>query len=348
MRMNNTERISKESMKRDPYWDTLKFILIFCVVLVHCLGGYKPDGGMNQAIYNLLLTIVMPSFIFMSGMFSQIKDRKKYKKGILRIFETYAVFQLIRAVPPMLVSGNITFMSIASVIGGPRYTLWYLLSLVFWRLMVYFMPEKLLRDNPIRIIVGCFLISLLGGFVPIDSQFSLQRTITYLPFFFMGHYAMNIDVKKYVAKIPPLLAVGVLLSVFMIIFFLFNTNLNIVLMGKSSYWHNANFPPLSLCLGRFIFLSSAIITGSMVMRLVMIKPVFPEWGKITLFIYIYHSFLIQAVRFVIRHSHIPQNEWIYYVIAVFITGILICLSKVKFFNILLNPISYISGKHAAK
>ena len=163
MRMNNTERISKESMKRDPYWDTLKFILIFCVVLVHCLGGYKPAGGMNLALYNFLLTFLMPTFIFVSGMFSQIKDRKKYKRGILRIFETYAVFQLIRAVPPMLISGKVTIMSVASVIGGPRVTLWYLMSLIFWRLMVYWLPENFLRKFPIRIILTCFLISLLGG-----------------------------------------------------------------------------------------------------------------------------------------------------------------------------------------
>ena len=86
--------------------------LIFLVVLAHCVSSYRPAGGINQALYNYLCTICMPTLIFVSGMFSQVKDREKYKIGILRILETYVVFQLIRTIPPMLISGNITLSSI--------------------------------------------------------------------------------------------------------------------------------------------------------------------------------------------------------------------------------------------
>lgn len=205
-------------MKRDEYWDSLKFVLIFLVVLTHSIGSYRPIGGINQALYNFFCTFLMPTFIFVSGMFSQMKDRNKYKQGILRIMETYIVFQLIRAVTPMLLTGDITPRSIASVIVDPRYTLWYLLSLISWRLMIYFMPEKVINKYPIWIILTCIFISLFGGFIPVSSAFSLQRTITYLPFFFMGYYAKNIELKKHIAKIPSLLAFAVLLSVFFNIF----------------------------------------------------------------------------------------------------------------------------------
>ena len=335
-------------VKRDPYWDSLKFVLVFFVVVYHCMGSYSPVGGINQAVFNLLLTFLMPTFIFVSGMFSHMKDKEKYKKGILLLFETFAVFQLIRALPPMIIEGDFTLRAIASVIGGPRYTLWYLMSLITWRLIVYFMPEKFLRDNPILIISACIFISLLGGFIPVSAEFSLQRTMTYLPFFFMGYYAKNIELKKYIAKIPPLLAVAVLVCAFLVIFNYFNINLRFVLLGKFPYWGNAEYSPVMLCLARFISLSAGVLTGLSVMRLVMVKPAFPEWGKITLFIYIYHSFLIQASRFAASHGYLPQNEWIWHVIAVIITGVLICLSKVKFFNILLNPVSYIIGRNGTK
>ena len=331
-------------MKRDSYWDSLKFVLIFLVVLAHCVSSYRPSGGINQALFNFICTICMPSFIFVSGMFSQVKDKGKYKIGILRILETYVVFQLIRAVTPMLISGKITLMSIVNIIVSPRYTLWYLMSLIFWRLMVYFTPEKFLREKPAQIIIACFLISLLGGFIPVNSQFSIQRTMTYLPFFFMGYYAKNIEVKKYIGKISPLLAIGVLFSVFLIIFFVFNRHLDFVVFGKKAYWHNPEYSPLMLCFARLMFLVSAIITGTMVMRLVMIKPSFPEWGKLTLFIYIYHSFLIQAFRFIFRHGYLPHQEWVCIVMSVIIMAILLFLSKIKFFNILLNPVSYICEK----
>ena len=330
-------------MKRDSYWDSLKFVLIFIVVLVHCVGSYKPVGGVNQALYNFLITFVMPSFIFVSGMFSQINDKSKYKLGILRLLETYIVFQLIRAII-ILISGNITLKSIAAIIVYPKYTLWYLLSLIYMRLMVYFIPEKILREKSTRIILISFLISLLGGFIPIDSHFSIQETICFLPFFFMGYYAKNIQVKQYIAKIPPILAFGVLISAFLIIFFIFNYNLNFILLGHKSYWSNVEFSPLILCLSRFVFLLSAIVMGSMVMRLVLTSPLFPQWGRITLFIYIYHSFLIQAFRFFIRHGYLPQTEWICIAMSVIIIIGLICVSKIRIFNILLNPVSYIQDR----
>lgn len=160
-----------------------------------------PSGGINRALHNFINTFHMPLFIFVSGMFSHIKDRHKYKLGILRILETYIVFQLIKAVPPMIWNGDITLWSIVSAIGGPRYALWYLLSLVLWRLMVYFMPENVIK-YPIRIMLSCIFISLFGGFVPVNGEFALQQTMTYLPFFFMGYYAKNIELKKYLAKIP--------------------------------------------------------------------------------------------------------------------------------------------------
>ena len=168
--------------------------------------------------------------------------------------------------------------------------------------------------------------------------------MTYLPFFFMGYYAKNIEVKKYIGKIPPLLAFSLLVSVFLIIFFIFNKNLNFVLSGKIAYWHNPEYSPLMLCFARLIYLVSAIITGTMVMRLVMVKPSFPEWGKLTLFIYIYHSFLIQAFRFAFRHGYLPHQEWVCIVMSVIIMAILLFLSMIKFFNILLNPVSYICEK----
>ena len=328
-------------MKRDEYWDSLKFVLIFIVVLTHSIGSYRPSGGINQALYNFFITFSMPTFIFVSGMFSQIKDRNKYKKGILRIMETYIVFQLIRAVTPMLLTGDITPRSIVSVIVGPRYTLWYLLSLVSWRLMVYFMPEKVINKYPIWIILTCICISLFGGFIPVGSEFSLQRTMAFLPFFFMGYYAKNIELRKHIAKIPSLLAFTVLLSVFLIYFFILNKPLNFVLMGKVTYWSKAEFSPYLLCFARGIFLFSATMTGVMVMRLIPTRPLLSRWGRITLFIYIYHSFAIEALRLAIKHGISPQNEWIFIIMPVIITIGLILLSHIKFFNILLNPVSYI-------
>lgn len=335
-------------MKRDLYWDSLKFVLIFLVVLAHCIASYRPAGGINQASSNFLITFLMPMFIFVSGIFSQIKDRDKYKSGILRIFETYIVFQTIRAgmvIIPQLIHNTATLKSIAAAFLNSQFGIWYLLCLTFWRLIVLYIPNNYLRNNPIIILSACFFISLLGGFIPVGKTLSLQRTITFLPFFFMGYYAKNINVKKYVAKIPPFLALGVLLSAFLVNYLYINYDVRFVLYGWSSYWSVAGFSPIGLFLARCIFIISAIITGLMVMRLTPTKATFfSPWGRITLFIYVYHLFVINVLRYAIRHNLFPQNEWLLWILPIFITMGLIILSHVKFLHILLNPVSYLTEK----
>ncbi len=282
----------------------------------------------------------MPLFIFVSGLFTHTTDRSKYKLGIIRILETYIVFQFIKGIMYILISG-ITLKSIISVLVVPRYTLWYLLSLIIWRLLVFIIPEDLVNKHPAKVLLICLLISLLGGFIPIGGEFSLQRSITFLPFFFMGYYARNIKLKSYIAKIPYQVAFTVLFSIFLIYFFALSEPINFVLHGKTSYWSVDNISPFQLCIGRGLFLFSATIMGTMVMRLVPTKPRLSQWGCITLFIYIYHSFAIETLRLAIKLGYFPQIEWMLIVMSVILTMGLILLSHIKFFNILLNPISYI-------
>lgn len=335
-------------MERDSYWDSLKFVLIFLVVLEHCIASYRPAGGINQASFNFIMTFLMPTFIFVSGMFSQIKDKEKYEHGILRIFETYVVLQTIKVgmvIIPQLIHNTATLKSIAAAILTPQFGSWYLLCLTFWRLVVLYIPKGFCKNNPITILSACIFISVLGGFIPVGNTLALQRTMAFLPFFFMGYYANNFEIKKYVAKIPTLLAIGVLLSVFLIYYHYINYDVRFVLYGWSSYWSVAGFSPLELLISRCIFIISAIITGLMVMSLTPTQTTFfSQWGRITLFIYAYHLFIINVLRYAIKHSFFPQNEWILWILPIFITMGLIILSHIKIFNVLLNPVSYIIEK----
>ena len=107
-------------MKRDLYWDTLKFIMIFFVVYGHTISGFGPDGSFNRAMYNFIYSFHMPLFVFISGRFSHIRDVDKYKRGLLRILETYIVFQLIRSFMPILYGRSLTLNSIVDFLLMPE------------------------------------------------------------------------------------------------------------------------------------------------------------------------------------------------------------------------------------
>lgn len=190
----------------------------------------------------------------------------------------------------------------------------------------------------------CIFISLFSGFIPIGEQFSLQRTMTFLPFFFIGYYAKDIEIKNIINRIPFVFAFALMISSLLIYFFLFNKPISFILTGKCTYWLIIGFSPFQLCLARVLFLFAASIMGVMICRIVPTRPLFSHWGSITLFIYIYHPYAIKVMYYAIKNGYLPQAEWLLIVMSVIIIMGIILLSHIRFLNILLNPVSYILKK----
>ena len=56
-------------MKRDLRIDTIKGILIVCVVLGHVIGNFDASY-LSQRVYDFIYMFHMPLFIFISGIFT--------------------------------------------------------------------------------------------------------------------------------------------------------------------------------------------------------------------------------------------------------------------------------------
>ena len=323
-------------MKRDIYWDSLKFVLIFLVVYGHIAPRYLEGSQFNMAIYNFIYMFHMPLFVFVSGRFSHIRDRKKYIQGICRLFETYLVFQIIR-ISIQVVKGEELLLSCFTT---PQWTLWYLLVLIYWRLAVLYLPENILQYRKVILIVSLF-ISILVGFIPIDDAFAFQRTFAFLPFFVMGFFSSDVDIRKYINKIASFFAVLVLIVTFVFFYFYFgDIDLVFVHHCKSSYWSYDFYHTMLRFVARCIYIPTAIILGLFVMRIIPINMKLAKWGSVTLFIFIYHTFAINVLLELTKKEYIPQNEIMLFVYAGIITFGLLYLSHFKLLNILLNPLYY--------
>lgn len=329
-------------MKREHYWDSLKFILMFLVVCFHTIEYYAPDGSWNRAFYTVFSLFHMPLFIFISGRFSHINDRRKYLIGVGRLLETYLVFQAIKCFIPAIWHGNLSFHTVYVFIVSPRWTLWYLLSLICWRLVIVkIAPPNRLEKCPVVVFSISLMLSIMGGFIPIGNEFSVQRTLAFFPFFIMGYYSVDIDLRKYVLNVPYFLALTSLLSAFLLIFFFLNVDLSFIINCSKSYWSTPNIPPIIRCFGRIIFLMFATFLGFMVMRLVKVHPLTAKWGTKTLGIYIYHSMVVYALVTLINRGYLPQNVPLLFIYAMIImSGILFLLTRYTIFTIMLNPFSY--------
>ena len=323
-------------MKRDAFWDSIKFILIFFVVYGHMIETYAPDDSFNRAMYNFIYTFHMPFFMYVSGLFSQIKDRAKYRHGILIILETFVVFQLIRCIKPILMGGS---FHLDYHLLYPKGTLWYLAYLAIYRIFIYYMPKHCLNNYPWTIVFTSLIVAVLWGFIP-NGKF--EKLLSFFPYFLMGYYSYRINIKERIIKIPFIVSLVGIITIFLSIYFTINYNIGYIIYYETSYyWKDPVIAPEILCLSRIVAYISCIIISVFIMRIVLYKTIFPEYGSKTLFIYMYHTFIVLALRSLIAKGYLPQNEIIllFYTIAILI-GLLL-LSKITFFTFLMNPITYI-------
>lgn len=163
-------------MKRDLQIDTLKGFLILCVILGHLIGSLKSQGG---AIWNMIYTFHMPLFVLVSGFFSR-RDRTNE----FSLIKPLVVFQFINVIILSILGHDFSFTYFLV----PYWTLWYLLSLIFWRLMLKYTPKALL-DRPYVYLCLAIVASLaIGLVIPYGRILSIQRTISFFPFFLLGYY----------------------------------------------------------------------------------------------------------------------------------------------------------------
>ena len=164
-------------VKRIPYWDWLKGILIFLVVLGHT------GTALGDKWLSVIYAFHMPLFVFVSGYFSRRKG--SLWESVKKLVILYLIFNTAYIFLDIALGESLSIQRILT----PSFAMWYLLSLVFWRAMIYFMPEKW-ESKLWLLLVTSFILSIAAGFAPVGTLLSFQRTFTFLPFF-MGGYLLR-------------------------------------------------------------------------------------------------------------------------------------------------------------
>lgn len=160
---------------RDYLFDNYKGFLILLVVVGHFIG---PSVGCNEFLRILKWIIVsfhMPAFIFISGYFS------KRNLPLLTILRRLAVPYLAYEVIYYLWYTYVTHKATELALLKPKFTLWYLLALLLWRIVTPYV-KKLPHYLLIAVLAG-FLI----GFSNMeDNLLTLPRALVYYPFYLAG------------------------------------------------------------------------------------------------------------------------------------------------------------------
>ena len=276
-------------MKRSAYFDNAKAILIYLVVLGHLLSGYLGANEYLDTLYLIIYLFHMPAFIVISGHFSRkIKSIEDVKKLIRTLFIPYVIFQLIYSLYYMeLFSDHIEFTLFV-----PRYALWFLLSMILWKLML-----SIFGSHKVMIGISIVLSLFIGYVSEINDWLSLSRTLFFFPFFLMGYYMNRKTFEKLKSKSNVRIAIIESLLLISFVHHFGDVSWREWLFGRLPYEDIYYGIFDSAVVSRLVIYVFMIVSSYLFLSLVPTKQ---RWytaiGGKTLCIYLLHLFIIRAFK----------------------------------------------------
>lgn len=308
-------------MKRDESIDTVKGLLMILVVLGHVIGSFQ-EYQLNIFLRNFIYMFHMPLFIFLSGYFNKIE---KTKSSVITLLETYIVFQFIYYG---------TNFNLFSYILYPNWILWYIFSLMLWKISTFAL-KKLLNQHTFAIMTISILLSLLVGYTGLGYTFSLSRFFVFYPFFLWGYSVKNTSIinklKDFNHGLSAFIIVVVLLFLSRIDF-----DLTFITHGSHPYVNEMGI------VYRIIFMFVACLLSCAMINLTKANKILSYIGANSLVFYLYHGLLVIITHHFIKLYELPTNTFFMFLYTAIIILILYLLTKLRTLNrIIFNPITYL-------
>lgn len=183
--------MEQRRMVREYQFDSMKALLIFFVVLAHILHDYG-TGPVGDAMYKIIFSFHMPAFLFVSGYFARYKPKALFAK----LFPLYLLFQclhyLLDFIGNSVIERQLTTVPLQFF--TPRFTLWYLLAILAYQLLIPVIEVESTRQK-VKILIAVIGFGLLMGLTPDNDNFmAMSRIITFLPFFLLGYYERQLRI----------------------------------------------------------------------------------------------------------------------------------------------------------
>lgn len=313
---------------RDNRLDTIKGLLIASVVLVHVISLVDyGDSGLIWGVRAFIHTVTIPLFVLVSGYFTNIGCKRKFFDGLINIGVSLAIFQSISLLL-LFLCGQFKYSQLLI----PWWALWYLLSMIWWRIMLYFTPKRLL-DNPLVYLVVVFFISLLSGFISHGKVLSIQRTLSFYPFFLLGYYFRQgtLKSKPWCNTVSYII---VLVTVTLIVFNLYPDNSRVLLSGLGRYSYT-DIP------AKIYLLLLSTITSVSLFNIVKRNKLLATIGRDSMLYYLYHGFIIYFILSpLVEHFSLPMSFPFLLIYCLTIMTLIYFIGKIKLFKFLVNPITF--------
>ena len=233
----------------------------------------------------------MPGFAFISGYFSKKNDSKIFEKVLSKELMPLVLFQFLFEVYNLAFYHSFTGATFSLT---PYWTLWYLLSLAFWR--VFF---QMLHKVRFILVISIILALGIGTISSVGYPLSISRTFVLFPFFLLGNFFKEKSVVEKIknSKVLPLyciLSVIILAGAFIYVWKmklpngLYLNSISYKAFGFS--WKKGGFfRLLNLSLAFLCIISLIILTPKW--KIIFVS----EIGRNSMLPYLLHGFLLKIL-----------------------------------------------------
>jgi fucose 4-O-acetylase-like acetyltransferase len=285
--------------QRVPLWDNARFVAITLVVIGHAILKLIADSDTSYTVYLFVYAFHVPVFVAVSGYFakSSAPGPKQLRRIITDLVIPYLIFETAWTLIHWLVDGKLSLDYAL-----PSWTLWFILSLIAWRVML---PYLVLLRYPLLISV---IVSVAAGYVPeVTNEFSVSRTLGLLPFFVLG---WQLRTGRLTARWLRLRAAAIAWwRVGAIVVF---ASLAIVLTVGIDYWRDISLRRFQLFDESYssigyhqwwaggirlaVIACGALLIFAFLALIPRRRTFFSDLGQATLYIYLLHTFVLYPFR----------------------------------------------------
>ena len=308
-------------MERDKSLDGIKFILVFVVILIH-VKYISPYG---TEINRILNSFVMPLFVLLSGYFTKVTAWSRFGQWAKKILGVYLIFDIIITLFSMwLHHKNWDVSSILLGVLKPVNSMWYLMSLFWWRTMLQTLSWCKIRIDW-KLLIVVIPLSIMAGFVPLGHELSFQRTFAWFPFFLLGFLFRQWGAIERIRSQK----VWYFIPLFLVAFY--------VAIKIPIYMPVKEYSSLHDVEIRILQMLNGLVLSVCLLRLILpsIASRFSWLGRHSLYFYIYHSIPILAQRVYFEQNDITVTLPVALAICVGYVVVISLMTQIKPFHWLL-------------
>lgn len=328
----------KNLSNRDSHVDNIKFIMILFVILGHWIEPMIYDTGTFLDIpllstYIFIYFFHMPILILLSGYLA----KKSNSTSIGKYLTIYIIFQVLYKIFNIYVleiEENFSFSE-------PDWILWFLLSLVCWRIIT---PYIMKLRYPIAISI---IIAVLAGYDDsIGSFLSLSRTLSFLPFYLFGYKMEESFLEKIRKNSFKIMGCFILLVAVFLIYY------NRTRLDQVWLYFNTSYSDMGVDMwyGGFIRLFLIVLCFLVSISIIAIIPsnrtFFTTMGTRTMQVYLLHGFIRELMGHSDMYWYISDYKSLFLLIFSGIIATFILASKPV--EILMKPLLGLNFKFLYK